>query len=195
MAKSSDLAQTEDGEGCAVAVVEFDFEQKVDRGIALAEASAAMDAGRFVWIDVRVDRTEGAARLLDDLGLLEPEVIEAALHHDPGTQHARYEQCLHLVVSGCRQRGPDFDLQRVDVVIAERFLITIHRGSVEFLSAVRRDYRSDFLRFARSPSFLLYELWDHLLENYLSVQKAMEERVEQLQNELRTENEIGRAHV
>jgi magnesium transporter len=53
------------------------------------------------------------------------------------------------------------------------------------LSAVRRDYKQDFQRFARSPSFLVYELWDHLIDNYLAIQKQMEERVEQLQNELR----------
>jgi magnesium transporter len=50
---------------------------------------------------------------------------------------------------------------------------------------VRRDYKQDFQRFAKSPSFLVYELWDHLIDNYLSIQKQMEERVEQLQNELR----------
>jgi magnesium transporter len=92
------------------------------------------------------------------------------------------------VVSGCRERGHQFDLERVDVVIAERFLLTIHRGPVVFLDAVRRDYRSDFVNFARSPSFLLYEIWDHLLENYLAIQKRVEERVEALQNRLRGED-------
>ncbi len=47
--------------------------------------------------------------------------------------------------------------------------------------AVRRSYLVDFVRFAQSPSFLLYELWDCLIENYLSVHKRFEERVEQVQ--------------
>jgi hypothetical protein len=38
------------------------------------------------------------------------------------------------------------------VVMAERFLVTIRRGSVEFLNNVRRDYHSDFVRFARAPA-------------------------------------------
>ena len=79
----------------------------------------------------------------------------------------------------------DFELERADVIIGEHFLFTVHRGDVVFLESTRREYHSDFVRFARSPSFLLYELWDHLLENYLSVQKRVEERVEALQNELR----------
>ena len=91
---------------------------------------------------------------------------------------------LHLVISGCRMRGEQFDMERVDAVMGQRFLLTIHRGPVVFLSAVRRDYADDFQRFAQSPSFLLYELWDHLIENYLSIQKRMEHRVELLQGRL-----------
>jgi magnesium transporter len=49
---------------------------------------------------------------------------------------------------------------------------------------VRRHYRSDFVRFATTPSFLLYELWDRLIDNYLSVHKAFEDRVEQVQRGL-----------
>jgi magnesium transporter len=143
-----------------------------------------MAEGHFVWMDVSATDKAEARELLRSLALLEEEVIDAALHKEPSTQHARYERYLHLVVSGCRQRGSNFDLERVDVVIGEQFMLTIHRGPVDFINAVRRDYRSDFVRFARSPSFLVYEIWDHLLENYLSVQKLMEERVEQIQNEL-----------
>jgi len=41
------------------------------------------------------------------------------------------------------------------------------------------------VRFARTPSFLVYEIWDQLIENYLAIQSVMEERVEELQRELR----------
>ncbi len=68
--------------------------------------------------------------------------------------------------------------------MGERFLLTVHKGAATFMDATRRAYKADFYRFAKSPSFLLYELWDHLIENYLSVQKRFEERVERLQAEL-----------
>jgi magnesium transporter len=63
-------------------------------------------------------------------------------------------------------------------------LLTLHKGQPVFLEAVRKSYVTDFVRFAQSPSFLLYELWDHLIENYLSVHKKFEERVEQVQAQL-----------
>lgn len=173
------------GTACRVQVVEFDFETKVERSVELPAARAAIAAGRFVWIDLEANDAHEATALLGGLNVVSDEIVQDALTSEAATRHARYDDCIHVVVSGCRQRGQHFDLERVDIVISQSFLITIHKGPVAFLSAVRRDYKQDFQRFAKSPSFLVYELWDHLLENYLSIQKQMEERVEQLQNELR----------
>jgi magnesium transporter len=172
---------------CTALLVAFDFSTKKERPLTLDEVPDALQSGSFVWLDLNVSDKAEARQILARFAIDE-QVVEPALHADPSTQHARYEDCLHLVVSGCRERGHQFDLERVDVVIAERFLLTIHRGPVVFLDSVRRDYRSDFLHFARSPSFLLYEIWDHLLENYLAIQKRVEERVEALQNRLRGED-------
>ena len=170
---------------CQLLVVEFDFETKVERTIPLADVAASVEAGRFVWIDLDARDVDEARRMLTELSGVAEEIVHDALTAEAATRHARYDNCIHVVVSGCRQRGQHFDLERVDIVIAQRFLVTIHKGPVAFLTSVRRDYKSDFYRFAKSPSFLVYELWDHLIDNYLAIQKQMEERVEQLQNELR----------
>jgi magnesium transporter len=167
-----------------VTVAALDFANKVEKTCAFSEVEAEIAAGRFLWIDVDATDLAEARRLLQGLEVIGEETIDDALKDEPSTQIARYDDYVHLVVSGCRQRGSKFDLERVDVIIAEPFLVTVHKGPVVFLGSVRRDYRSDFVRFARSPSFLVYEMWDHLLDNYLSVQKVMEERVEQLQNDL-----------
>jgi len=165
-------------------VVAFDFAKKQDPIIPIADAKAAMEDGKFVWIDVDVARVDDARRLLTELGLCAPEIVEDALTREPATQIARYDDYVHLVLSGCRLVGHKFDLERVDAIIGARFLLTLHRGQPVFLEAVRRGYHADFVRFAQSPSFLLYELWDHLIDNYLGVHKAFEERVEQVQRTL-----------
>jgi magnesium transporter len=173
------------GTACHVQVVDFDFETKREKEISLAEVQPALDAGRFVWIDLLARDPEEARHMLGALGSVAEEIVHDALTAEAATRHVRYDDCIHVVVSGCRRREQNFDLERVDIVISQHFLITIHKGPVAFLSAVRRDYKQDFQRFAKSPSFLVYELWDHLIDNYLAIQKQMEERVEQLQNELR----------
>lgn len=167
-----------------VSCVTLDFATKEHTKVGVDDVQPAMDAGKFVWIDVDIANTEDARVLLAKLGLCAPEIIEDALSREPATQIARYDDYIHLVLSGCRLAGHKFDLERVDAIIGEGFLLTLHKGQPLFLEAVRRSYVKDFQRFAKSPSFLLYELWDHLIENYLSVHKKFEERVEEVQQRL-----------
>jgi magnesium transporter len=167
-----------------ISIVELDFKTKAHSKICVAELGAAMDAGRFVWIDIDVAQLDEARALLGRLQLCMPEIVEDALTREPATQVARYDDYVHLVLSGCRLIGHKFDLERVDAILGERFLLTLHKGQPVFLEAVRKSYLADFRRFAQSPSFLVYELWDHLIENYLSVHKRFEERVEEVQARL-----------
>lgn len=173
-----------EGGDALVQIVSFDFENKELGAPGLPELVATMESGKFCWIDVDVTSVDAARKLLGDLALCAPEIVEDALTRDPATQIARYDDYIHLVMSGCRLAGHKFDLERVDAVIGERFLLTLHRGQPVFLEAVRKAYRADFIRFAKSPSFLLYELWDHLIDNYLAVHKVFEDRVEGVQHQL-----------
>lgn len=175
------------GGGCIVRAVAFDFEAKVERGIELADMRSVMASGQFVWVDLDIGDADEARALLAELALFSDEIVDDALSREPATQSARYDGYLHFVVSGCRLIGRHFDLERVDCVIGERFLFTLHRGQVVFLQALKKDYSQDFVEFAKSPSFLIYEIWDHLTDNYLAVQKRFEERVEVLQSELMRE--------
>jgi magnesium transporter len=167
-----------------VAIVAFDFKNKTDPIIPVAELKAAMEDGKFCWIDIDVARVDEARKLLAELGLIAPEIVEDALTREPATQIARYDEYVHLVMSGCRLAGTKFDLERVDAIMGAKFLMTLHRGQAVFLETVRKSYHADFVRFAQSPSFMLYELWDHLIDNYLFVHKAFEDRVEEVQRKL-----------
>jgi magnesium transporter len=167
-----------------VSVVELDFKSKVYRRITPDDVAASMASDKFVWIDVDITQTEDARVLLTKLNLCAPELVEDALTREPATQIGRYDHYIHLVLSGCRLLGHKFDLERVDAMMGDHFLLTLHKGQPVFLEAVRRSYIQDFVRFAQSPSFLLYELWDHLIDNYLSVHKKFEERVDAVQSRL-----------
>ena len=173
-------------------IVELDFKTKQHRKLTLDEYRQSIADKKFVWIDVDVAQVDEARKLLGKLdGLCAPEIFEDALTREPATQIGRYDDYIHLVLSGCRLAGHKFDLERVDVMMGECFMLTLHRGQPVFLEAVRRSYIADFVRFAQSPSFLLYELWDHLIDNYLAVHKKFEERVDELQRSLIGEVDEG----
>ena len=180
----SDVDPSRTDDDPVMVAMELDFKSKAYRKLEADDVRASMTAGKFVWIDVDLAREADARRVLTTLALCVPEIVEDAFTREPATQIARYDDYLHLVLSGCRLVGHKFDLERVDAVIGDRFLLTLHRGHPVFLEAVRRSYLADFVRFAQSPSFLLYELWDCLIDNYLTVHKRFEERVEQVQAHL-----------
>jgi magnesium transporter len=175
---------TIEADGCALRVAEMDFANKIERSIGLEDALQSMDDGKFVWFDVDVRDAAGARKVVSSLGLVAEEILDDALTGEPATQHARYDDYIHLVVTGCRLRDVHFELERVDVIIGQRFLMTIHKGPIVFLEGIHKSWRADFQRFAKSPSFLVYELWDHLVDNYLTVQSKFEHRVEKLQGQL-----------
>lgn len=164
--------------------VELDFKTKQHRRIAQDEVGPSIASEKFVWVDVDLTQPDAARALIAKLGLCAPELVEDALTREPATQIGRYDTYVHLVLSGCRLVGHKFDLERVDAMMGQHFLLTMHKGPVVFLDVVQRSYLADFVRFAQSPSFLLYELWDHLIDNYLTVHKAFEERVDEVQRSL-----------
>jgi magnesium transporter len=174
-------------EDCTVRVLGFDFEARCEHALVLSEVPAAMERGIFVWIDIDVQHTEGAQRLLCELGLIGADLIEEALTRGPETKIARYDGYLHFAVRDCRLGEREFSADRLDCAMGARFLLSVHRGQVGCLEATRKNYRHDFERFARSPSFLVYELWDQLVEHYSRVQQEFEDRVEAVQRELRGE--------
>ena len=177
VAPSTSAPKLEAQPDALVSIVELDFKTKQYARITPSRRPGLHAAGKFVWIDVDLTQTDEARTLLVELALCESEIVQDALTREPATQIARYEDYIHLVLSGCRLAGHKFDLERVDAMMGENYLLTLHRGQPVFLEAVRKSYIKDFVQFAQSPSFLLYELWDHLLDNYLAVHKKFEERV------------------
>ncbi|HUH04272.1 MAG TPA: magnesium transporter CorA family protein [Kofleriaceae bacterium] len=168
-------------EGFTPWVVEMDFEKKTERTISLERVGKTPGAQVFSWIDITVTDAGLARPQLAALDLMEEDVLEDALSGETGTQHARYPRHLHIVMTGVQPSGRELGLNRVDVIVCEHSLITVHDGSVNFVDAVKRDYREDFLHHARTPSFLVYELWDHLLDSYVVVQNQLEDRVEAME--------------
>jgi magnesium transporter len=171
-------------EGFTPWVVEMDFSNKSERTISLDRVGKTEGDHIFTWIDIAVHDAEVAREQLTQLDLMDADVLEDALSGETGTQHARFPRHLHMVMTGARIKGREMELARVDVLVGERTLVTVHDEGSNFIDSVKRDYRDDFLHHAKTPSFLIYELWDHLLDSYVVVQNDLEDRVEAMESTL-----------
>jgi magnesium transporter len=167
-----------------IAVVAFDFATKTEVAIPPSGVVQACADGRFCWVDIDVAQEADAARsVLSGLGVA-PHVVQAVLDQDAGERYDIHEDCLHLRVFAARFADDRFAALPVDLILGEQFLVTVHRGEVEFLNQVRRTYRQDFLRFARGPGFLLYECWDHMIDGYRTADRGLSGHVRSIQEQL-----------
>ncbi len=171
--------------GARLAAVRFDFAAKQLAALNAGEVRAAMASGAFIWLDIDYVDAAEARRLLADVGLPGEGLIDGLFNTEANTFLSRQEESLHLVIADC-QIGAEGSLtpEPVHVVMTRHYLLTLHDGPRIFLNAMRREYASDFVRFAQSPSFLIYELWDHLVEHYAVVQELLEAGVRDLQRQL-----------
>jgi magnesium transporter len=163
--------------------VEFDFGTKQERPIALDEARAACEQGRHCWIDLDATDRAAADAVLRGLGV-NATAIEESLDSRVDGRYDVYEDCLHLAVAATSFQDSQICTSHVDVIVADQFIVTLHRGPVEFLDQVRRTYQKDFVRFAKTLSFLLYEIWDHLIDSYTRVMRRLEDEVESVQAQI-----------
>jgi magnesium transporter len=116
---------------------------------------------------------------------------EEVLGPDREGRYDVYEECLHFALSEARMREGRLFTGHVDIVLGTRYLVTFRRRDVEFVRQMRRTYREDFLKFAQSPGFLLYEIGDHLIESYRRTLRGFADAVEEAQLQLFGEVDDG----
>src|SRR5688500_8784053 len=162
--------------------VEFDFARKVERTIPAALARESCKTGMFCWIDLDAAADPSAAEnVLRDMGVND-HAIKEALGPDQDGRYDPYEDCLHTAVTSVEFKNGKIKASHVDVIIGENFLVSLRRGPVDFVDQVRRQYRQDFIKFAKTGSFLLYEYWDALIDGYKRAIRHTERDVERVQD-------------
>ena len=154
--------------------------------MAPADAAALRRAdgeGPYVWVDLDVaaDRP-GAEEVLRRLGLDGPR-LASALATERVPDQKSYSDGMHMVVTAPVVDRGDLKLAGVALLLGEGYCATIRPGPVEFVEEAWQSCPSDFKNFARSPGFLIYEFWDHLIASYREAAESVGDRVRQAQNE------------
>ena len=168
----------------STAAVAFNFSTKEERSITAGQAAESCRDGLFCWVDVDADADPvGAKRVLEDLGV-NRHAIEEALGPDSDGRHDLYDDCLHVAVTAVTFRDEKLVRSHVDILIGESYMVTLRRGRVDFIDTVRKHYRQDFRKFAKTGSFLIYEYWDALVDSYKKAMRAFEGHAERVQGKI-----------
>jgi magnesium transporter len=164
-------------------IIEFDFSAKSERTVDVAALQDWRDRPLYWWIDLVPESADETRALLQQLGINDL-VIDGVIGADEDGRYEVFENCVYFTVTEAAVQDGRLATVTADVVLGAKFLVTVHRHRVSFVDHMRRTYREDFLRFARTPGFLLYEMADHLVDCHRRAFKSFSASVEKVQLEL-----------
>lgn len=174
-----------------IIAVEFDFKNKRSETIPVEEAKNVCQRGQSCWVDLDLNDPAYCEKILREFGV-EHVAIEQLLNHETDGRYDTYKSCIHLSVTSPHIEKNRIDPRQTDLIIGDQFVITLHRKSIAFLEQVQKEYESDFVNFAGTLGFMLYEFWDHLIESYRKGILWIEGEVEKTQGAiLATTEEIN----
>ncbi|WP_020683991.1 magnesium transporter CorA family protein [Marinobacterium rhizophilum] len=163
--------------------IEFDFNTKQERPVALEEIAAVPASGLYYWIDLEGEPKATARGFLERMNI-DPLTLDLLFDDDTPPRFNVFSSCLHFMLKEARVVNDDWLTVPVQVVLGSHFMLTSHPARVEFLADIKQTYKEDFHEHSHSPGFLLFELADHLTQGYRLTLNGISEMIEGVQAQI-----------
>lgn len=145
-------------------IVAFDFATKQEDTLGPEEWPLRPEPGIFYWLTAEPSEGPRLQEALAALGA-PPSIASILLAPQPEAHYELYEDAIHFTLAEARIEHAALKTDVLAFLLGDHFLTSIAPASSAVLDKVRRLYRDDFRKFARSSGFLLYELGSHLLDS------------------------------
>ncbi len=146
-------------------IVAFDFKNHTDSVLQVDGLASPPDPSLYYWVDLAATVGPEADDLLARFGV-PPDAARASCDSEQESFYDIHDTCIHCTLCECRQQDGRLATAPVHILLGEHYLIMRHRTPIHFVDQVGRMYHEDFVRYAKSPGFLLFELYDQLLAGY-----------------------------
>ena len=164
-------------------------------------AEALRDARAVFWVDIDKPEDEDYA-VLDDVFGFHPLAIEDSInraqrpkiesynHVGDACQQGYFYMVIHGVDPGNAKKR--LETQELDMFVSERYLLTIHDGSMPPIDYVMARARAD-ARVVLDPGIdiLLYRILDKLVDAYQPILDDMQDELDELEEEAVTDPTPG----
>jgi len=151
---------------------------------ANAEATRAiceehLSKGRFFWIDL--DGVDAEARdVLLNVFKIHQLVVDDVQHFGQRPKVEDYDTFIYMVVHGASE---DASTTEVHFILAEKFVITIHRGPCPALDQVRVRVELHKASEFESPNIaLIYLVIDQLVDSFFPVLDQFDSQIDELED-------------
>lgn len=166
-----------------IRILEFDFDRKTLGEGRLDALRGAMDAGRFAWVDLEGADAGEHRSAFAQLDIPDP-IAAAVMGPAREGRFDLHESALHISATEVQWADGRPRTIHHDVVIGDRFLLSRRTEPSPAMDRMRRTAPDDFIRFSQSPGFLLFEIGDHLREEYRNALQSIATEISELQRTL-----------
>jgi magnesium transporter len=149
-------------------------------------SEALQDKSNLVWVDL-----DG-----EDAGLYQPILAETFRFHALAVEDALTEthspklddwgDYLYVVLHAV-DFDPDLldvDTHEVDFFLGSNYLVTHHAEPVRAIERLRGACQRDERHLVRGPDYLMYELADHIVSDFMPCVDALDEEIDQVEDEI-----------
>jgi magnesium transporter len=153
--------------------------------LALRDVSEALaDKGRFVWIGLFEPNHAILRQVQEEFGLHDL-AIEDALQAHQRPKLEQYAESLFVVLRTV-QIAPDGHLEfgETHIFVGPQYVISVRHGSVKSHAELRTRCEAAPQLLGKGPGFVLYALMDFIVDQYVPVVEALEERLQALEDEI-----------
>jgi magnesium transporter len=164
--------------------VVFDFDQHREAPARPEDVAERLrKPGAYAWIDILTEDPQREKDLLRSLGIAD-EVIEHLFETPQEGRFDIHDTGVHLTLSEALTGNDQLESAAISVVLGARCLVTFRSERLGVIDRMRHVYKDDFLKFSKSPGFLLYELADGLCSIYRQGLRTISSSVAAVQADL-----------
>ena len=142
------------------------------------------EGGRFVWIGLYQPNETVLRQVQEEFGLHDLAVEDAlSAHQRPKLE--QYEDSIFVVLRTVQTDATGaLDFGETHIFVGPQYVISVRHGSVKSHAELRARCEAVPHQLAKGPGFVLYALMDFIVDQYLPVVEGLEERLQNLEDEI-----------
>ena len=146
---------------------------------------------RFVWLGL-YEPDETLLRRVQRQFHLHDLAIEDAYNAHQRPKLEQYEHSLFIVLRTAQMSGTSGRLEfgETHVFLGSNYVVTVRHGSVMSHVGLRARCESTPQLLVKGPAYVLYALMDFVVDHYLPIVQAIEEQVQEIEEEI-LDGELG----
>lgn len=170
-----------------ITVIDYDAERYEEKQLkSVEEAFPYRDTSTVTWINIdgltNVDVIEKIGRHYS----IHPLILEDLLNTEQRPKMEDLESYLYLSIKmlTIAETTKDVSMEHISMILGPTYLITFQESVGDVFDPVRERIRREGRIRKFGPDYLVYALIDDIVDNYFLVMEKLEERVENLEEEM-----------